>query len=32
MIKALRGMKDLHDESSAKFNYIIQTASKIARN
>ena len=32
MITALRGMKDLHDESSQKYQHIIQTASKIAQN
>lgn len=30
MIKSLRGMNDLIGESSKKFNYIVETASKIA--
>jgi len=32
MIKALRGMKDLTFEDSEKFTYIIDTATKIAKN
>jgi len=32
MITALRGMKDLHGEASAKYQYIIQTATQIVKN
>ena len=32
MIKALRGMRDLMFEDAKKYNYIIDTASKIAKN
>jgi len=32
MIKSLRGMRDLISEDSQKFNYIIETATKIAKN
>jgi histidyl-tRNA synthetase len=31
MITALRGMKDLHEDESRKFQYIVQTASEIAQ-
>jgi len=31
MVKSLRGMNDILDENSDKFNYIIETSSKIAK-